>query len=94
MANALKMTGGPEAQKTAEFIGMIDKFFDCLNVTNFQAGKHSRNTFKDPFRPGDFRLEVPKPYLTASKLMVNVIIINSGLKTNSWHIWTNGNLAY
>ncbi len=48
---ALKMTGGPEAQKTAEFIGMVD-IFDCLNVTHFEAEKKSRNTFKDPFRPG------------------------------------------
>ena len=39
---------------------MVDKFFDCLNVTNFESGKHSRNTFKDPIRPGDFRLKVPK----------------------------------
>ncbi len=63
---ALKMTGGPEAQKTAEFIGMVDKFFDCLNVTHFEAGKKSRNTFKDPFRPGDFRLEVLKASSKAS----------------------------
>lgn len=52
------MTGGPAAQKTAEFIDLVNKFFDCLNVTNFDEGKHSRNTFKDPIRPGDFRLKV------------------------------------
>ena len=57
MANALKLTGGPRAQKTAEFIGLVNKFFDVLNV-NFVEGKCSRNVFKDPIRPGDHRIKV------------------------------------
>ena len=58
MAAAIRFTGNPAAQKTAEFIDLVNKFFDCLNVTNFDEGKHTRNCFKDPIRPGDFRLKV------------------------------------
>ncbi|SMN02104.1 hypothetical protein SPONN_482 [uncultured Candidatus Thioglobus sp.] len=54
----MRMTGGPAAQETAKFIDLVNKFFDCLNVTNFDAGKHSRNNYKDPIRPHDFRLKV------------------------------------
>ena len=34
---------------------MMDKLFDCLNVTSFIAGKHE---FQDPWRPNDFRFKV------------------------------------
>ena len=43
MAAAIRFTGNPAAQKTAEFIDLVNKFFDCLNVTNFDEGKHTRN---------------------------------------------------
>ena len=58
MAGALRLTGGEEALETARFVDMFDKFFDCLNVNNFHAGKHKRKVFQDPFRPNDFRLKV------------------------------------
>ena len=58
VAKALRLTGGEEALETAQFVDMFDKFFDCLNVTNFHAGKHKRKVFQDPFRPNDFRLTV------------------------------------
>ena len=60
MAEALKLTGGEEAKDTARFIELMDKFFDCLNVTNCVSGKHNRKVFQDPFRPNDFRLKVLK----------------------------------
>ena len=58
VAAALRLNGGHQAHKTAEFVDLVNKFFDCLNVRHFDAGKHSRNAFKDPFRPGDWRLKV------------------------------------
>ena len=55
-----------EAYETACFIGKIDKFFDTLNVSSFQKGKHKRKVFQIPFRsPNDFRLTV-RSYLIAS----------------------------
>lgn len=59
VSKALELTGGTEAAKTAEFVSMFDKFFDCLNMTNFTSGKHSRNAFKSPYYSGkDFRIKV------------------------------------
>ncbi len=38
---------------------MLDKFFDCLNVADFNSGKFSRNAFKSPYHSSrDFRLKV------------------------------------
>ncbi len=50
VSKALEMTGGPDAAETARFAGMMDKFFDCLNVTSFNAGKRKRKPFQDPYR--------------------------------------------
>lgn len=50
MSKALYLTGGPEAEKTVEFVDMMDKFFDCLNVANIVAVKHSQKAFKAPYR--------------------------------------------
>ena len=58
MAEALRLTGGEEAKETANFVQLVDKFFDCLNVNNFHSEKHKRKVFQDPFRPNDFRLKV------------------------------------
>ena len=59
VANALRVTLRDQAAATAHFCEMFDKFFDCLNVSNFDAGKRSRNVFKSPYRSGhDFRLKV------------------------------------
>ncbi len=47
----------------AKFVDMFDKFFDCLNVNNFTAGKHHRKPFQDPYRRAtDFRLKVCNLY--------------------------------
>ena len=29
-----------------KFVDMFDKFFDCMNVSNFDAGKRQRKPFK------------------------------------------------
>ena len=60
VSKALLLTGAEEAEQTAKFCDMFNKFFDCLNVSNFTAGQRSRNAFKSPYRKGkeDFRLKV------------------------------------
>ncbi len=72
---ALKMTGGPEAQKTEEFIGMVDNFWlpECHKFLS-----RKKIEFKDPC------LKHPQQ-LTADG-DVFTIIKYSGLKTNSWRI--------
>lgn len=64
VGKAMKMTGGPEAQETATFVEMFDKFFDALNVGNFQSGRYQRKPFKVPyFSESDVRLSVSFSYL-------------------------------
>ena len=46
VSHALKMSGNQEVQGTAEFVGMFDKFFDILNVTNFTNAKSKRKAFQ------------------------------------------------
>lgn len=58
VADALHLTEGEVAKETANFIQLVDKFFDCLNVNNFHSRKHNRKVFQDPFRPDDLRLKV------------------------------------
>lgn len=59
VSKALKLTGGPEAAETAEFVGVFDKFFDLLNVTNFTNGTRKRKPFQHPYRSAaDTRLTV------------------------------------
>ena len=59
VCKALRVTGGAEASETAKFIEMVDKFFDCLNVSSFSKGKLKRKPFLQPYRKSnDFRLKV------------------------------------
>ena len=59
VANALRVTLRDQTAATAHFCEMFDKLFDCLNVSNFEAGKRSCNVFKSPYRSShDFRLKV------------------------------------
>ena len=65
VANALERTGGDEVSETVRFIRMMDKFFDCLNVTNFSSGTRKKKPFQEPYRrrkegdgTDDFRLKV------------------------------------
>ena len=55
------LTQSPQGDEieTARFADMFDKFFDSLNVCNFDSGKRERRPFKNPFRCAlDFRLKV------------------------------------
>ncbi len=50
VAAALLLTGGTEASETAKFVDMFNNFFDCFNVSSFDAGKKQRNPFKAFYR--------------------------------------------
>ena len=52
VAKALISTGGDEAEGTALFVSMFDKFFDCLNVNSFTAGKKKAKTISRPVQVG------------------------------------------
>ena len=58
-----------EAEETSRFALFFDKFFDILNVRNFEEGARKRKKFLHPYRnEKDERLE--------SKLIIlNLIII-------------------
>ena len=63
VANGIEHIGGKEVAETVKFVRMMDKFFDCLNVTNYSSGKLKRKPFQDPYRPSvgdkeDFRFKV------------------------------------
>ena len=53
VSKALLLTGGDKVTETAHFISLIDKFFDCFNVRNFNSGKLKRKAFQDPYRSAD-----------------------------------------
>ena len=59
VSKALALTRDPEVEETARFVGVFDKFFDCLNVADFTSGMKKRKVFQQPYRSSqDFRLEV------------------------------------
>ncbi|KAJ8048796.1 hypothetical protein HOLleu_01262 [Holothuria leucospilota] len=48
VANGLQMMNRPEFSSTIHFITMVDKFFDCLNVSNTTDWQNKR---KDNLKP-------------------------------------------
>ena len=59
MSKALLEVGGDEATETAKFCLMMDRFFDSLNVVNYEEGhKHSKE-YRKPYKgKDDFRFKV------------------------------------
>lgn len=53
VSSALLYTGNSEVFETAYFIEKVDKFFGCLNMSNFTQDKHSRKPFQEPYRNAD-----------------------------------------
>ena len=52
-------SGGEDVTETVHFITMMDKFFDCLNVTGMSCRKKKRKPFQDSYRKtNDFCLKV------------------------------------
>ena len=59
VSKALIDTKDENVKETAKFIEMIDKFFDCVNVTNLNCGRKKRKRFQKPYeKTDDFRLKV------------------------------------
>jgi len=60
MSNTVaKEVGGDDVQETARFIEMVDKLFDCMNVSFLSKGKHSRKPFLSTYQKSDdFRVKV------------------------------------
>lgn len=59
VSKALELTGGEETSETAKFVGMVDRFFDALNVHNYTHGIHARKQFQMPYiSVKDSRLKV------------------------------------
>ena len=59
VSKAIELTGGPDAKETSIFCDMFDKFFDCLNVRDYNSGKLQRKPFLNPYHSAtDFRLQV------------------------------------
>jgi hypothetical protein len=60
----LKVYLGSKAAETAKFVDNFDKFFDCLNVDNFNSGHTKRKPFLEPYRAADdFRIKWLKDFL-------------------------------
>ena len=59
VAKGLRCIFKEEARETAVFVEKVDKFFDCLNVTNYSKSITSLKPFKMPYHCGDdFRMKV------------------------------------
>ena len=49
VSKALRLTGGEGAAETVLFIEMVDKMFDCLNVSSFSKEKLKCKHFVQPY---------------------------------------------
>ena len=59
VAKAICLTGRDEAKETAKFIEMVDKLFNCMNVSSLSRGKLQRKTFVQPYcNANDFQIAV------------------------------------
>lgn len=76
VGKALQLTDGPDVEETAKFVLMFDKFFDCLNVTNFTNAARKRKPFLEPYTSAeDVRLKVANAHfilLCAILLLLHV----------------------
>ena len=59
VAKEIRTFSTTEAEATANFIELVDKMFDSMNLSFSSQGKVSRKAFLKPYRkPDDFRLKV------------------------------------
>ena len=59
MKNGLSYFGDPATKETERFVAMFDKWFDCLNVRNFEEWKNKLKPDRKPYSdPNDPRLKV------------------------------------
>ena len=45
----MRLSIGEEADETAKFVEMCDKWFDAMNVHNLYEGKHHKKDFQKPY---------------------------------------------
>ena len=65
---------GPGSTETARFVSMFDKFFDCLNISNFTVGARQCKRFLHPYRSQDGeRLKVHVLYNSHYVLLIAVV---------------------
>ena len=50
VAKVLGLTVGDEAKEKAKFIEMVDKLFDCMNVSSLSRRKIQQKSFVQPYR--------------------------------------------
>lgn len=59
VADALSLEENENLRETERFIRHMDRFFDCMNVRNFQEAIYKRKPDLRPYRsPDDARLSV------------------------------------
>ena len=59
MSKALVLVGGDECSEASQFVDMMDKFFDVLNVHNYSHGSCALKPFQLPYTSSeDPRLKV------------------------------------
>ena len=49
VAKAMNLMGGDEPKETMKFIEIVDKLFDCINVSSLSRGKLKRKYFAQPY---------------------------------------------
>ena len=70
----MEQTGGDEVSETIKFVRNMEKYFDCLNVSNFTSGYHKRKVYQNPYTSkNDFRLKVMEATLILH-IAINVTI--------------------
>lgn len=57
MQNALIAQGKHNTKSTSDFVGMFDKVFDCLNVSNFNKGRNGKKELDPYTSPDDWRFK-------------------------------------
>ena len=80
VSKGLVQVCGDDASETAYFAEMMDKFFDALNVPNYNHGARSRKIFQLPYTSGeDHQLKVNfisnhySPFLNKKFLLDKVV---------------------
>lgn len=76
----MEKTGGAEAKETARFVDFFDKFYDCLNVSNFTNGTRYNKKFQHPYRHGeDPRLKVCTAHADVNLVSTLYIVVVASL---------------
>ena len=84
MVNCLEMQGYASTEALQKFIGLMDKFFDCMNVQNTFSGKKSRKSALLPYESvHDWRFKVinihKRNLLYQSRYLVSIVVEVEGL---------------